>query len=615
LSSENIVAAFWERAKTSASKPAIMRKVKGSYQTVIWREHAKVVELAAGGLLKLGLAKGEMVGVMAQTRAEWTWSDMAILTCAGVTVPVYPTLNGAEANYILNNSDCVGVVAENPAQLEKILAAPNLPAKLRFAVCIDGLPDKKSDRLKVISWEDLLKDGEVYLPLHPTLMQERIDSLRPDELATLVYTSGTTGIPKGVMLLHSNIYAICKSMEETAEFKEDDLALSFLPLAHVYERVSGQFFAIYSGILVAYAESLEKVPQNMVEVKPTIINGVPRFYEKAYTRIQSEIRKLPKPQQYLIRWALALGKRAHKYEQAGNADQGMGKTFYKAELRVADRIVFSKIRNRFGGRLRVMVSGAAPLSEEVHSFFDTIGLIILEGYGLSETAAPATCNRLEESKNGTVGKPIPGVEIKIGEDGEIMVKGPGVFAGYYKNENATKEAFRDGWFLTGDIGEFDEQGFLRITDRKKDLIITAGGKHIAPQRIENLFRGDPLISQILVYGDRRKFISALITLNETEVYVLAKARGIPTKDYAELVKHPVLLAAVDAAVKARNNELSNFETIKKYQVLDKDFTIENNELTPTMKIRRKVVTERYKAILDSFYDAEDIALESVASKN
>jgi long-chain acyl-CoA synthetase len=610
VENETIVAAFWQRAKSFGEKPAIMRKVKGSYQTMIWREHAKVAELAAGGLLKLDLKKGEMVGIMCQTRAEWTWADLAILSCSGVTVPVYPTLNGAEANYILNNSDCVGVIAENAAQLEKILSAQNLPKKLRFAICIDSLPEKKTDRLKVMSWEDLLKDGEVYLPLHPTLLQERMDSIKPSELATLVYTSGTTGIPKGVMLLHSNIYSICKSMEETAEFKDDDLELSFLPLAHVYERVSGQFFAIFSGIVVAYAESLEKVPQNMVEVKPTIINGVPRFYEKAYTRIQSEIRKMAKPQQYLIRWALALGKRAHKYDKKGDE-----KPFYKAELRVADRIVFSKIRNRFGGRLRVMISGAAPLSEEVHSFFDTIGLTILEGYGLSETAAPATCNRLEESRNGTVGKPIPGVEIKIAEDGEIMIKGPGVFAGYYNNEKATEEAFRDGFFLTGDIGEFDDQGFLRITDRKKDLIITAGGKHVAPQRIENLFRGDPLISQILVYGDRRKFISALITLNENEAHALAKAKGIQSKDYSELCKNQVILAAVDAAVQARNNELSNFEKIKKYQILDKDFTIENNELTPTMKIRRKVVTERYKAVLDGFYDAEDVALESVASKN
>jgi len=222
---------------------------------------------------------------------------------------------------------------------------------------------------------------------------------------------------------------------------------------------------------------------------------------------------------------------------------------------------------------------------------------------------------LEESRNGTVGKPIPGVEIKIAEDGEIMIKGPGVFAGYYKNEKATEESFRDGFFLTGDIGEFDDQGFLRITDRKKDLIITAGGKHVAPQRIENLFRGDPLISQILVYGDRRKFISALITLNENEAHALAKAKGIQSKDYSELCKNQVILAAVDAAVQARNSELSNFEKIKKYQILDKDFTIENNELTPTMKIRRKVVTERYKAVLDGFYDAEDVALESVASKN
>jgi len=614
LSENNIVQAFWQRALSSAEKPAIMRRVSGAYRTIIWREHAKIVELAAGGLLKLGLNKGEMVGIMCQTRAEWTWADIAILSCAGVSVPVYPTLTGVEANYILNNSDSVGLFIENGTLLDKLLAVPNLSKKLRFVVLLDGALAKTDERLKIITWQDLLKDGEVYLPLHPQLLKERLDSIKAEDLCTVVYTSGTTGIPKGVMLLHSNIYAICEAIMKTAEFKDGDLILSFLPLAHVYERVGGQFFAIYSGIKVAYAEALEKVPQNMVEVKPTIINGVPRFYEKAYNRIQSEIRKLPQAQQYLIRWALALGRRAHRYERADDAEKGVAKTIYKAELRVADRIVFSKIRNRFGGRLRIMVSGAAPLADEVHAFFDTIGLKILEGYGLSETTAPATCNRLEDGRNGTVGKPLSGVQIKIAEDGEIMIKGPGVFAGYYNNEKATKEAFRDGWFLTGDIGEIDADGYLSITDRKKDLIITAGGKHVAPQRIENLFRGDSLISQILIYGDRRKFVSAIITLNEQEVYALARSRGIQIKDYKELSQHPVILAAVDAIVASRNSELANFEQVKKYRVLDRDFTIEDNELTPTMKIRRKIVTERYKDILDSFYDAEDVAVESVASK-
>jgi long-chain acyl-CoA synthetase len=622
LSKENIVQSFWQNATNHGEKPAIMRKVSGTYVNVIWREHGKVVQLAAAGLLKLGIKRGEMVAVISQTRAEWTWADMAILSCAAISVPVYPTLTGAEASYILNNSDAVAVFVENAALLDRLLSAPNFPSKLRFAVLIEGSVNIKDERLQVVGWEDLLKDGEVYLPFHPDLLQERIDSIEPKDLCTIVYTSGTTGIPKGVMLLHENIYSICKAMDATAEFRDDDLELSFLPLAHVYERVGGQFFAIYRRITVAYAEALEKVPQNMVEVKPTFIIGVPRFYEKAYNRIQSEIRKLAKPQQYLIRWALALGRRAQRYEQAemassagsevDHAEKGIARTIYRAELRVADRIVFSKIRNRFGGRLRIMVSGAAPLSDEVHTFFDTIGLTVLEGYGLSETAAPATCNLLGESRTGTVGKPLPGVQIKIAEDGEVMVKGPGVFAGYYKNQEATNEAFRDGWFLTGDIGELDRDGYLRITDRKKDLIITAGGKHVAPQRIENLFRAESLISQVLVYGDRRKFISALITLNEVEVYALARSRGIAVKDYLELIKHPAILAAVDAIVAAKNSELANFEMVKKFKILENDFTIENNELTPTMKVRRKIVTERYKEILDSFYDVEDVALESIA---
>jgi long-chain acyl-CoA synthetase len=615
LSKETIVDVFWERVKTHPEKPAILHKKDGSFRPVIWREHGRVIELAAGGLLKLGIEKGQMVAIMSQTRPEWTWADLAILSVAGTTVPVYPTLAANEARYIMEHSDAVGVFVENAGQLTKVLSIPKLPPKLRFVVQMDGKVEASDNRLRIMSWEDLLKDGEVYLLGHPNDLPERINSIQPADLATIVYTSGTTGVPKGAMLLHSTIYAVCKSIKETSEFFENDLSLSFLPLAHVYERVGGQFFGIYGGLTVAYAESMEKVPQNMQEVKPTILNGVPRFFEKAYQRIQAEIRKMPKAQQYLIRWALALGRRASKYEQANDTEQIVAKTIYKTELRVADRIVFSKIRNRFGGRLRVMVSGAAPLAEEVQSFFETIGLTIVEGYGLTETAAPAVANRLNDRQLGTVGKPLPGVQLKIAEDGEILLKGASIFSGYYKNEQATKDAFtEDGYFMTGDIGELDDKGYLRIRDRKKDIIITAGGKHIAPQRIENLFRGDPLISQILVYGDRRKFISALITLNEESVKAFAKTNNIQYKTYDELINHPLIQKSVETAVNERNEALSNFEKVKKWKILDKDFSIEGDELTPTLKIKRKLVTERYKSVLDGFYDAEDLALEGASSK-
>lgn len=305
-----------------------------------------------------------------------------------------------------------------------------------------------------------------------------------------------------------------------------------MPLSHVYERVDGQFFAIYRGFTIAYAESMDSVPQNMVEIKPTLIIGVPRFFEKAYQRIQLEVRNLPKPQQYLIRWALALGKRAYNYRRAYKDNyHSIVEHIYDTELRVADRLVFSKIRRRFGGRLRIMASGAAPLAEEVQAFFEIIGLPIVEGYGLTETGASAFCNVLKDNRFGTVGKPLPGVEVQIAADGEIMLKGPTIFAGYYKNEVATTEAFKDGWFLTGDIGELDADGFLVIKDRKKDIIITAGGKHIAPQHLENLFKGDSLINHIVIYGDRRKFIVGLVTLNKEGVLAFAKTNQIDSQNY------------------------------------------------------------------------------------
>jgi long-chain acyl-CoA synthetase len=614
---ETLVDVFWERVQNTPERPAIMHKVGEHFRPVIWREHGRVVELICGGLLNLGLLSGEQVAIMCQTRPEWTWSDLAILSCGAASVPVYPTLASNEVQYLLNNSDSAGIFVENLNQLNKVLSISNLPQKLRFIVVCDGVPEKKDPRIRVLTWQDLLKDGEVYLLANPKELPSRIAAVKPEQMASIVYTSGTTGVPKGAMLLHSTFYAVCKAVSQTVGFKTDDVSLSFLPLSHVYERVGGQFFAIYEGLTMAYAESMEKVPQNMMEVRPTVLNGVPRFYEKAYQRIQAEIRKMPKPQQYLIRWALALGRRAAKLKKdiQSHDASALAEHFYRAELRVADRIVFSKIRRRFGGRLRVMVSGAAPLASEVQGFFETIGLTIVEGYGLTETAAPACCNVPENNKPGTVGKPLPDVEVKIAEDGEIMIKGPSVFAGYYKNEEATRQAFSDGWFLTGDIGELDSEGRLIIKDRKKDIIITAGGKHVAPQRIENMFKGDSLVSQILVYGDRRKFISALITLNRDAVFELAKLNGIAGENYAQLIQEPRLVEAVEAAVNERNAELATFERVKKFKILENDFTIEADELTPTLKIKRKVVTEHYKKILDSFYDVEDLELQGLSDED
>ncbi len=608
---ETLVHVFWERVKNTPDRPAILHKINERYLPVIWREHGKAVEMAAHGLLKRNIKNLDKIAIVSQSRPHWTWADIAILSTAAVSVPIYPTLNGQEIVYLLKHSEAVGAFIENVRQLDKILQADELPKNLRFIVVFDGEPTtSKYNNVDILKWEDLLKDGEVYLPNHPNELSDRIKELDGNTLATIVYTSGTTGIPKGAMLIHSNLHYVCQTLSLNVGFHPDDISLSFLPLSHIFERIGGQFLSIYEGLVMAFAESMETVPQNMVEIKPTIMNAVPRFYEKAYHRIIAEIRKMPKPQQYLIRWALSLSRRAHKLKEAQENGSDLVENIYKTELRVADRIVFSKIRNRFGGRLRFLVSGAAPLSLEVSQFFETIGMPILEGYGLTETTAPVACNKPNDNKRGTVGRPLPGLDVKIAEDGEIMVKGPSVFIGYYKNDAATTEAFKDGWFLTGDIGEIDKDGYLTIKDRKKDIIITAGGKHIAPQYIENLFVGDKLISRVLAYGDRRKYITALLTLSQEGLSAYAKAHQISYSSPEELVHHPKIIQEVQNTVNEKNKRLASFEQIKQFIILENDFSIEANELTPTLKLKRRSITEKYKNQLDGLYEAEEVRVES-----
>lgn len=620
ISPKTLVNIFWQRVKNTPQATAVFYKDKGKYKPVSWAEHGSTVEKAAYGLLKLGMKPGDRLAIISNTRVQWTWADLANLSVGGVTVPVYPTLAGHEIEYLINHSEAYGAVVENRVQLQKLESLANFPASLKFVVVIDGdIPINvnagKSDSstgkhgCKYISWQDLLADGEVYGPAHAGTLEKLIQNVRPEDLSSIVYTSGTTGVPKGVMLTHKNIYAVCKSTADLNSYRADDRSLSFLPLSHVYERVGGQFMSIFVGFTVAFAESMDTVASNLAEAQPTVLNGVPRFYEKIYNRITQGVRDLPKPHQYLIRWAFGISKRAAKYNSQSE-DKALGAKIYRAELRVADKLVFSRIRQRFGGRLRYMISGAAPLSQEVNRFFDAIGVPILEGYGLTETSAPLACNTPTNHMRGTVGQPLPGVQVKIAEDGEILVKADSVFSGYYKNDEATNAAFKDGWFMTGDIGEINAQGYLSIKDRKKDIIITAGGKHIAPQYLENLFASEDMISHILVYGDKRKFVTALVTLNVEALIAYARGHSIEFLSMKDLIEHPKVNEEVQSIINRKNQRLASFEQIKKFIILDKDFSIEDNELTPTLKVKRKNITQKYKSLLDSMYEHEDLRLEN-----
>lgn len=607
---QTVIQIFWQRAEKSPDGTAVLLKSNGAYKPISWGEQAGKVGAIAAALLSFGVKKQDKVAIMSASCAKWTWADLAVLSVSAVTVPIYPSLNSEEMEYLLQHSEAVGLFVDNKSQLKKILSLSRIPPELRFIVCFDqGLADV-SLSMPIHSFDKLLVD---FCGKDDHRVKEIVLAIKPDDLATIVYTSGTTGVPKGAMIKHSNIYFICKSLSTAIGFTPDDLALSFLPLSHIFERVGGQFMAIYQGLSLAYAESMESVATNIVEVRPTMMNAVPRFYEKVYSRIQGQIRLLPKAQQYLARWALSIGKRAvREKEQSKNGKKEMAGRIYRTELRVADRLVFRKIRQRFGGRLRFLASGAAPLSFEVQQFFEIIGLPILEGYGLTETTAPVACNRPADNRSGTVGKPLAGVDVKIAADGEILVRGPSIFSGYYKNPEATKEAFCDGWFLTGDIGDLDADGYLRIKDRKKDIIITAGGKHIAPQLMENLLAGQGLISRALIYGDRRKYVAALITLNQDELKSFAQRHGIEYSGLVELTHHSQVVAEVEKTIQALNLKLASFEQIKRFLILDNDFSIDAGELTPTLKLKRKVVTQKYKNLLDSLYDQEEIQLEKAS---
>jgi long-chain acyl-CoA synthetase len=590
---------FVNTVKTYRRDTFLLRKVDGVYRPISTDEFAEKVRRLALALNSLGFGKGEKLCLLSENRPEWTMTDLAVLCAGGLTVPIYTTLVTSQIQYIIDDSDAAIVVFSDAGQWNKIEPVRASLGKVRYFVTLEDTAPEG-----VLTFRELLAKGEAVEAKSPGLFDELVARVRPDDEASLIYTSGTTGVPKGVVLTHDNFLSNVKTVHEIIEFSDKDTMLSFLPLSHVLERMV-TFTYLFVGATIAYAESIEALAQNFLEVRPHIMVSVPRVFEKIYTKVMDQVLASPSIRRKIFFWAIKTGKAWGAAKLAGRPIPG-GLAFKR---KIAAKLVFSKITAKTGGRVRFFVSGGAPLSRDIAEFFYAIGIVILEGYGLTETSPVLAVNTFEKIKFGTVGHPIPGVEIRIAPDGEILAKGPNIMKGYYKKEAETREILEGGWFHTGDIGHLDEEGFLVITDRKKDLIVTSGGKNIAPQPIENLLKTSPYISNVVVLGDRMRFVSALVVPDFDKLEAHAKANGIEFRDRAELVKDPRIVAFLKAEVDRSTPNLASYEQIKKIAVLNRDFEIERDEMTPTLKIRRKSVEVKYRELIESLYSDEPAGRE------
>ena len=593
MDASSIPQVFFERAAQRGGKTAHMVKRDGAWQEISWQALRDTVRHVAKGLLTLDLQAGDRVAILSDSRAEWVQCDLGIMAAAGITVPIYASSTPDQAAYILQNSGATAMFIDTTVQLDKILAVRDQVPTLKHVVMMADDPPGTDD--SILKLADLMQRGRDAVD-QESVLEERLQGLTPEHEATYVYTSGTTGPPKGVVQTHGNHLFMMESGSAVADIGEGDVNLLFLPLAHSFARFES-FLGFYQGWTTAFAESIDALSQNMREVRPMLVLSVPRVYEKVYASVQAGAAGSA-VKQAIFNWCVGVGRQASRLQQQGQPlPAGL-----RLKRNLAHRLVFHKLHDALGGRLRYFVSGGAPLAREIAEFFHAAGLLILEGYGLTETCPALTANRHDNYKFGTVGLPLPGVELRLDDDGEILARGPNIASGYYQRPEATAEVFlEDGWFATGDIGEIDADGFLRITDRKKDLLVTAGGKNVAPQNIENLLKGDPLISQAMVYGDRRPFLTAVLTLDVEAASAYARDHGISGDTAAELADNPQLRTVLEGRVEQVNQRLAPYESIKKFVIAREDFTEASNELTPTLKVKRQVVTQKYQTELDQLY--------------
>ena len=579
-------------APLAAERHADLRAVtykdaSGQWVSKNYREAGEIVRRLALGLLDLGIEKGDKVSLLANTRPEWTYFDFAALSVGAIVVPIYQTNSPDECRYVLENSDAKAVIVEDSDQLAKIDEIRDRVPKLQHVIRMEGTEGN------AISMDELIEAGSS----HPdSEWRQRWQSVTPDDICTIIYTSGTTGPPKGCVISHGNYRSMVTMALDESVLERDTTTYLFLPLAHSFALLI-QLLSFDLGGNIAYWEGdpLKIIP-NLAEVKPHYFPSVPRIFEKIYTAATGEVEKSGGLKKLVFNWAIGVGRRVRERERAGKRVGWLLRKQYE----IADKQVLAKIRGLFGGRIKNCVTGAAPINPEILRFFDAAGVLVLEGWGMTETSTAATVARPDAFKFGKVGRAFKGCEIRIADDGEILVRGPNVFQGYYKNEEATREALEDGWLHTGDIGEIDHDGYLSITGRKKDIIITAGGKNITPANLEAEIKQSPYVSQCVVIGDRRPFLVALITLDMEECLKLAEEKAWP-KDATELANHDRMRAMIQEHLDEVNEKFARVEQVKKFEILPHDLSQETGELTPTLKVKRKVVAEKYEQEVDALY--------------
>ncbi|MAX09331.1 MAG: hypothetical protein CMG13_00500 [Candidatus Marinimicrobia bacterium] len=587
---------FQNTIKKHPNKELYYYKKGSNWSSINGKTISYTVKDISMSILSQNLLKGDRVGIIAKNSPKWALSDYGIICSGCATVSIYPTLIPSQIEYIINDSELQILFLENEEQLDKINQIWKSCKTLKLVVMMNDSFELESE--KVVKFSTFLDFGLSLSNDDPGKFQSTVDLISENDLLTLIYTSGTTGNPKGVMLTHGNLASNIKAIMRAQKFSDNEVFLSFLPLSHVFERMCGHFSAFCIGAKTYYAESIDTVAENMKETKPTVLISVPRLYEKIYSKIITGVQSAPALRRKIFYWSLKNGRKL-SLMRYNNLKPGF---LLKVKYAIAKKLVFDKAKSRFGGRIKYFISGGAPLSKELAEFFYSLNLLILEGYGLTETSPIISSNTPYDYRFGTVGKPLDNVLVEIANDGEILVKGPSIMAGYYKKEEITKKAInKDGWFHTGDIGEIDSDGFLKITDRKKSLIITSGGKNVAPAPLENAILNSIYAEQCMAVGDKKNFISCLIVPNFDALNDYLGSKNIEISDKNAMVEHPAVIELFDGIVEDSMESFSNYEKVKKYKLLKNLWTLEKGEITPSLKVVRRKVSENHKDLIESIY--------------